>query len=289
MALLNFYLITLIIVALTFVIAIVKRQKELIRRSATLLVLIHILCAILWMGQTAFLIFVLVLVATGAFELARCSEMTAIKRILMVAASILLFTLCKSSGLALCLFLLLGLITAILLLIPKNIITNRTVITWTSLTGIVVPCGVAMTLIYDVDLKHIIALILLVQFNDAFAYLGGKILGKTKPGFIRAISPNKTIEGYIAGMVAVIPAVLLLQTVIPVYPATGILMRILLLFVSVLVFANAGDLTFSAIKRRLNVKDFSNLLAGHGGILDRFDSILFLSPVYLLLLYAGAL
>jgi phosphatidate cytidylyltransferase len=146
---------------------------------------------------------------------------------------------------------------------------------------------VALSDLFDRSSSHVMALLLLIQFNDASAYLVGKRLGKTKLAFVSALSPNKTLEGYAAGAVATIVAAFILHLVIPAYPAEGMALRTIALVTSVFFLGNAGDLAFSSMKRRIGVKDFSNVLAGHGGIMDRFDSILCLAPLYLCL--TGAL
>lgn len=114
--------------------------------------------------------------------------------------------------------------------------------------------------------------------TDTFAYFVGSLLGKTK--LYPAISPNKTIEGSIGGLVGGLIMVVLLGFAlnwvynINVHPihfaAIGFLGGI---------FSQVGDLTASAVKRYCNVKDFGNLIPGHGGILDRIDSLLFVLPV----------
>ena len=107
--------------------------------------------------------------------------------------------------------------------------------------------------------------------SDTFAYFVGTYLGKHK--LCPAISPGKTIEGAIGGMVGSILVIILLGKLfnLPVHHSAimGILVGIV---------APIGDLVESAMKRFAGVKDSGNILPGHGGILDRFDSILFAVP-----------
>lgn len=120
---------------------------------------------------------------------------------------------------------------------------------------------------------------------DTFAYFSGMLFGKHK--LIPSISPNKTVEGSVG---AVIGCVLLFFIYgIVVEYAAGLTVHYLpLLLLSALcgIFAQLGDLAASLIKRECHTKDFGNLIPGHGGILDRIDSLIFVAPlVYYFILY----
>ena len=134
--------------------------------------------------------------------------------------------------------------------------------------------GFAMSLFYMYrvnSLSLIIFLFLITITTDSFAYFTGRLIGKTK--LLEAISPNKTWEGTIGGSVmgTFICTVYYLTVIDPNAPTFSIILIILLLSV----VGQLGDLFFSSIKRRFKIKDFSNLMPGHGGVLDRLDSIIF--------------
>lgn len=122
--------------------------------------------------------------------------------------------------------------------------------------------------------------------SDTGAYFCGKFLGKNK--LCPEISPKKTIEGVIGGVaVCVISLILigLLFNNLMFYNRYRI-NYILLIFMGIIgsLVSALGDLCFSAIKRSCHIKDFGNVIPGHGGILDRFDSVIFVVPyVYLFL------
>ena len=121
----------------------------------------------------------------------------------------------------------------------------------------------------------------LLWVNDMFAYLTGKLLGKHK--LFERISPGKTIEGSLGGLVFTLTAAVLFchfSKWMSMSAAIG------MAAIAVL-FGTLGDLSESMLKRQAGVKDSGRLIPGHGGILDRFDSVLFSVPfifVYLLLL-----
>jgi phosphatidate cytidylyltransferase len=113
--------------------------------------------------------------------------------------------------------------------------------------------------------------------TDTFAFVGGKFIGKHK--LIEVVSPKKTIEGMIVGtlMGTFIGSTFYLTVI---NSSNNVYLVILVtMFLSIL--GQFGDLAFSAIKRYFGKKDFSNIMPGHGGVLDRLDSIIFIMLAYL--------
>ena len=130
-------------------------------------------------------------------------------------------------------------------------------------------------MIYNYDIKRFIMLILITILTDTFAYFGGRLIGKHK---FTKISPNKTIEGCIVGsLVSTIVCTIYYLNIIS---FGNNIFRTVFLILLLSVIGQIGDLFFSAIKRKYNKKDFSNLIPGHGGILDRLDSIIFVLYAY---------
>lgn len=131
------------------------------------------------------------------------------------------------------------------------------------------------------SIEEFIYLILITVFTDTFAFIGGKTLGKHK--LAKTISPNKTIEGSLIGSMVgtLVPSFVYLFYVNPDINLVALI--VITLIISI--FGQLGDLLFSSIKRHFKTKDFSNLIPGHGGILDRFDSILIASVVYTIIKY----
>jgi phosphatidate cytidylyltransferase len=122
--------------------------------------------------------------------------------------------------------------------------------------------------------KLIFFLLLVVWLGDSGAYYFGKALGKHKLSPV--ISPKKTVEGMIGGMgVSIVTAIVIHFTFFPNFPLHhAIIAGVILSFAGVV-----GDLTESMWKRSAAVKDSGSILPGHGGFLDRFDSIFFTAPI----------
>ncbi|MCU7667213.1 phosphatidate cytidylyltransferase [Bacillus thuringiensis] len=117
---------------------------------------------------------------------------------------------------------------------------------------------------------YVLFILLLIWSTDSGAYFVGKTFGKKK--LFKSISPNKTIEGSIGGIVTA------LVVGIVFYLCTDIFQNIyevIMMALVVSIFGQIGDLIESALKRSFNVKDSGKILPGHGGILDRFDSTIF--------------
>ncbi|HJA90266.1 MAG TPA: phosphatidate cytidylyltransferase [Candidatus Jeotgalibaca merdavium] len=128
--------------------------------------------------------------------------------------------------------------------------------------------------------RMVLFVLLLIWATDIGAYLVGKQFGKTK--LAPVISPNKTIEGSLGGMVlSVICGMLFIQWYNPLNLSIPM---VILLAVLTSIVGQLGDLTESAYKRYFGVKDSGKILPGHGGILDRFDSMLFVMPLFQLVL-----
>lgn len=118
----------------------------------------------------------------------------------------------------------------------------------------------------------LIGIILLIWANDTFAYLGGSLFGRHK--MIARVSPGKTWEGTIIGVVITFGLSFLVKDLLNAGTENFWLMAGLI----VPIMATLGDLLESVLKRQAGVKDTGNVLPGHGGILDRFDSLIFVSP-----------
>lgn len=133
------------------------------------------------------------------------------------------------------------------------------------------------------DSFPILLFLVLVWCNDTFAYLSGKFFGRTP--LAKAISPGKTWEGTLGGMAG---SLLIAVGALQLFPERS-LADVLVIWFAGSALAVLGDLSESKLKRSVNVKDSGKFLPGHGGFLDRFDSLLLSAPflmVYFLLVKA---
>lgn len=135
--------------------------------------------------------------------------------------------------------------------------------------------------VYGISSGLLIYLLAGTMLNDIGAYFVGVLFGKHKMN--PRISPKKTWEGFVGGIVVSVISSLSIAFIfeacgyplLPVFLDSSHWYYILLLSIMMPLFTNLGDLTFSAIKREYGIKDFGNSIPGHGGFLDRIDSLIF--------------
>ena len=126
--------------------------------------------------------------------------------------------------------------------------------------------------------KFLIGFVILIAWStDIFAYLIGKYFGKH---YFSKVSPKKTIEGCIAGVIGAIIVGIGYTLIINSFAYTGINNYLAVGIISLVlsIISQIGDFVASSIKRFADIKDYGNLLPGHGGMLDRIDSLIFIAP-----------
>lgn len=125
----------------------------------------------------------------------------------------------------------------------------------------------------DQGAKLLCFFIFVVQVSDVLQYVFGKLFGKHK--ISPSVSPNKTVEGFFGGIAAAVALGSSLYWMTPFNPWQAALMSL-----AITLMGFAGGLVMSAIKRDRGVKDYGTLLPGHGGIMDRIDSLCFAAPIF---------
>lgn len=162
---------------------------------------------------------------------------------------------------------------------PERFLERSAKIQWGLMICVYCVSHVPALLILDVvgftgkNARLLLFLVVVVQLSDVFQYVWGKLLGRHKVAPV--ISPSKTWEGLVLGVLSATGVGALLTPITP----FGLLKGTLLAFL-IAVLGFFGGLTMSAIKRDRGVKDYGSSIAGHGGVLDRIDSLCFSGPVF---------
>ena len=126
------------------------------------------------------------------------------------------------------------------------------------------------------SLYNFIYLVLITTMTDTFAYFTGRLIGKHK--MCPSVSPNKTWEGFVGGLV--FGTIISVVFYVCAFDFTGSIFLLVLVSMLLSVVGQLGDLVFSSIKRHYKIKDYGNIMPGHGGVLDRLDSLLFVILVF---------
>lgn len=240
-------------------------------------------------GKVPFLIFVDLLVIVGLWEflcLAR-SKGLQIPSWIMLPLGMLLPICAFLFGEQVFLFFFLAVVyLTALILILKGKTQGATADLATSLFALFYVAGLFsfLILLRELPLKHgvdykvsglwIVYLLLCIWSCDTFAYFIGATLGKHK--LSPNASPNKTVEGFVGGILGAVAVAFLYHHF---FFRSAQLEHLLVVAAFVALIGQMGDLAESLFKRDAQVKDISKIIPGHGGILDRFDSLLFISPV----------
>ncbi|MFO7934242.1 MAG: phosphatidate cytidylyltransferase [Bacteroidales bacterium] len=257
-------------------------MKDLFIRTATGISLIVLVAGSILLGQLPFLLIIVMIFLLAIRELLRLQPATPLKCSLPAAISGGLF------------FLVLYLVTghrvhALWFLLPSGV--------W--ITGFLSgrACGFAVLALLWIFLPLALfyqlgwlteepgyhpvlplSLIILVWINDTFAFLTGKWMGKHQ--MTPRISPGKTWEGFLGGILFTLLGGWIL------FRATGLFFLSVWLLISLVISVSGfwGDLFESRLKRKVNLKNTAGLLPGHGGVLDRFDSLFFAAPPFFIII-----
>ncbi|MBQ6816484.1 MAG: phosphatidate cytidylyltransferase [Clostridia bacterium] len=140
-------------------------------------------------------------------------------------------------------------------------------------------CFNCIQTVLNTGLMHLILMLNFSSICDCGAYFTGVTIGKHK--LAPKISPKKTIEGAIGGIIL---SCLVTIIIIGIFNINTRVLGLIAITPVLCVAGMAGDLLASYVKRRVGIKDYGKIIPGHGGIMDRFDSILLIAPVYVILL-----
>jgi phosphatidate cytidylyltransferase len=255
--------------------------RELIIRTATGICLVILIIGAMLLGPNTMLILIIAVYGLGTMELFRLKTSPVNLPTILLAASGALLILGVYGGLSL------GL-SPLWLILPTGMWLTGFLWHRQKNLGVLIFFWIAIPLSSYIAIGWFpggswssllpISIIALVWINDTFAYLTGSLIGKHP--MTPKLSPGKTWEGFVGGILFAMLAGWIF------YHFTGLQTLAFWIFAGTGsgLFGLAGDLFESGLKRKHNVKDSGRILPGHGGILDRFGSLLFVAPAMFLLI-----
>ncbi|HED31514.1 MAG TPA: phosphatidate cytidylyltransferase [Prosthecochloris aestuarii] len=267
-----------------------KQPSNLVQRVLVALVGIPLLLWLTWQGGAAFVLLVCVLAIAATSEFHHlASGKAAVLPVVFLLGFTLLFQLNLFVSLVAPFILIFLLYIGLLVREVFQTRGSRILNIGASLTGVLyvnISFGSLLLLRMDepAGMHLVFLLFCCVWAADIAAYFGGRGLGGrfVQQKFFERLSPYKTWEGYISGVLGSFAAALVFGLLDPVLD----LVPVLVAGTGIGLFSPLGDLIESMFKRDAGVKDSSSLIPGHGGVLDRFDTVMFIAPLmYLLLLF----
>ena len=248
--------------------------------------LLLVLVAPKWLAMVCFGL----LLAIQAYELLYVTGLVRHPRLLIYSAVMALLVTLWSYFDAVHAYLVLGVLLFTTLLFAEMMLDHIKVrfemIAMCIVAGLLVPyllTALVRILMLKIGKYMILIPFIIAYANDAGAYFAGLKLGKHK--LAPVVSPNKTIEGLVGGIISGTVGMLLYAVILQ----FGFRFRVNYIFALIYGFFGScmgvmGDLFFSVIKRQTGIKDYGNLIPGHGGVLDRFDSVVTVAPMIEVLL-----
>ena len=238
-----------------------------------------ILLGSLYIDTTFFSVVIFVITIVSLFEIQKITTNKVAVVYVFFPLILLLSFVFKQANLAIIIAGIFGaLLMVFFLFTKKNIDLSKTFVTVLGFFGVSIPL-VMLALLSSQNPDFVAFLFGVIWLNDSGAYLIGSTIGKR--ALAPNISPNKTIEGNIGGVI--ITAIIMFF--VGDYFELFDIKTILILTVITAIFGGLGDLVQSKIKRKCSVKDSGKILPGHGGMYDRLDSSLLAIPIYILILF----
>ena len=266
-------------------------MNETLTRAISGFVYIAILIAAIYTSQVAFAILFLFFTIISCWEFNRLINLKSIRPYIqiVIGAILVYLTIFQKDNLSNRLFITLAIITLTMHLFltyklfrlqklnDKSLLSSQLPLLYLIIPFILLTLSPSViNNIYNPNI--IFGVLVIIWSNDTFAYLVGRKFGKHK--LFEKVSPKKTIEGFLGGLIfGMIAAAILSETT-----ESLSIIKWLILSIIIAISGAIGDLIASKFKREANIKDSSNLIPGHGGFLDRLDSLIFVSSfVYLYL------
>ncbi|KOO46584.1 phosphatidate cytidylyltransferase [Priestia koreensis] len=255
------------------------------QRIITAIIAIAIFVPVVYLGGIPFATVIYLAGTVGLYELLRMKKMSIVS-VPGLLSFLLLWLLLAPHTWLIHAYKMEGIVVAVLLFLTYSVLTkNRFTfdeVGFALLSTVYVGMGFCYMLeIRSGGLVYLLFALFIIWATDSGAYFVGRAVGKKK--LWPEISPNKTIEGAVGGVVCALVVAALFFFFAPLDQS---LIYLLLIGLVISIFGQIGDLAQSAFKRHYGVKDSGKILPGHGGILDRFDSLLFILPILYFLMMA---
>ncbi len=236
-----------------------------------------------YLGGIFLTILIIILVIIGLFEYFNiCKKLgfRPYKIITILASIVLIFLSSNTQFIKITLIVFIALFIIFILSIPFYYNSGRSfedgAISIYGFLYLSIPSAIFVNL-RNIGLEHVMFILGVTWINDAFAFFVGKFFGKHK--LAQSISPNKTVEGFIGGLIFSIIFGVIFAHILN-FP----ILKYIIFSIILSITGTIGDLSESVMKREANVKDSGMFLPGHGGILDRVDSLIVNIPVYFILI-----
>lgn len=253
-------------------------MSEFIKRNISTVVALLLLVLVFYIGNVAFYVSITLAALLMIFELNRALNirggMVGYLSVMMVGISVFYDLKVNYFAAVICV------LNVLCYVFGKSDI-KKFAVTSLSIVYIAIPIYFALNILNLYGTTVFLLSILIPMVTDIFAYITGRLIGKTP--LVPKISPKKTVEGLLGGMIfsSVISFLyfycLLKAEVQDLYIVIPVLMLLSLI-------SQFGDFAASKIKREIGIKDYGDLIPGHGGLLDRFDSYLLVFPTFFVML-----
>ncbi|PPR76971.1 MAG: Phosphatidate cytidylyltransferase [Alphaproteobacteria bacterium MarineAlpha2_Bin1] len=257
-------------------------ENEFLKRLISSLILLPIILGSFYLGGAYFIVLIIIIVIFALYEWDKIIKLQIFNPLYflrsMIVVPIILFTIYYKENFLLLSFLVIGLLLTLIISIKeKNLI-------FPSFGYILILCPalciVLLRLSVYFEFMIIVSFFSIVWLSDIGGYLFGKIF--KGPRLIPSISPNKTISGAIGSLLLPLSALFISN----IYLKLNNLIPMLLLIIIISILAQLGDLSESLFKRKFGVKNSGNIIPGHGGILDRIDSLIYTIPFFSIIFYS---
>ncbi len=233
-------------------------------------------------GEFPFVIFIYILASVGLFEAMRMKQMSMASVPGVLSLLLLWFLMVPSEMVSQEVLFLskMEFLLLILLMLLSYTVLSKNKFTFDDVGFLLISTlYVGLGFYYFIEIRelalaYVFFALLVIWTTDSGAYFIGKSMGKTK--LWPDISPNKTVEGSLGGVICAVIVAIAFQFIVDFEHSL-----LVTIFIACLlsIFGQIGDLVESALKRHYKIKDSGSILPGHGGILDRFDSLLFVLPL----------